>query len=339
MDFKVRLLTSAEVSGNGTTLDVIKKFGRTTYATDFCIYQGCTCSDSFEPDGVHCAWSTMSEIIGWNKFIYYKIDGVESNCSIKDYTYLGVRPVIKYSDVSYMCRDIGINPYCVREIVFGEYLQTKVDYYLNKEITEADSNNKLKPTGKCYSSSNRYMGSDKLIEYEYKGNKYVKMPVVFSKDTSIKPGDFMWVKVEPIVWLLDEQSDLLISKYALFSSVPMEVVDEYNLSFTNSSLDRFLNEYFAKEIMPINTYYTDLAQTRIERELNEIKTEMNELAKSDPNVGRYIELLSRNIALTHELKNIGVEEKEKVKEKQLIIDMSERMNMKIISPSTYLKQD
>ncbi len=340
MDFKVRLLTSPEVSGCGITLDVIKKYGRIAYATDFCIYQGCICSDSFQPDGVHCAWSTMSEIIGWNKFKYYKCDGVEDECQIDYYSHLGVRPVIKYSDVSYMCKDFGTNPYGVREVLFGEYPQMAVDYDLKEKISKIYSNNKLDPTGKCYSSSNKYMGSDKLIEYEYEGNKYVRMLVSpsLSKYTSLKSGNLVWIKVEPIVWLLDEKNDLLISKNALFSNVHMEVVDEYNLSFTNSSLDRFLNEYFAKEIMPINTYYTDLAQKRLKRELKEIKTEMNELVK-DEKVSRYIELLSRNIALTNELKNVDVKDKEKVKEKQLIIDMSERMNMKIINAPTYLKQD
>ena len=350
MSFRVGLLSSSDVSNLDTMSNVIKRYGRKVYATDFCNAQGCFRDEVVYHEGVLCEWGISDIDPNWDALKYYNVAGELCTTSSDYYSHLGVRPVIKFSDVSYMCKDSESSDYGIREILFGEYPQKALNRNGINELDDAFYAGLLNPTGKCYSISDKYFGSDRCIEYEYNGNKYVRMPVSsWFKGGQLSTGDFVrsgnniWFKVEPIVWLLDEEKDLLISKRALFSGVPMQALNSSTNEFNESSLNKYLNEYFALEIMPVMKYYKPDVIKEMYEELEEINNEMNELAK-DEKVKRFMKLLSRNITLTNELKNSDKDdylkaecEKNKEKGKQLIIDMSERANMEIINHPTYSK--
>ena len=95
-------------------------------------------------------------------------------------------------------------------IEFGEYPKTYVGEELNKELENAYYLQIIKPTSKTYTGR---IESDGTVithdEYEYKGEKYVRVLTKKSKDYTPEysdgtkapaSGTYLWVKVEPITW-------------------------------------------------------------------------------------------------------------------------------------------
>ena len=96
-------------------------------------------------------------------------------------------------------------------IEFGEYPKTYVGEKLNAELEKAymclDAGY-IKPTGKKYTG---HINNDNKViyhnEYEYRGQKYVRVKVksnadknFYSDGTKILDRKWAWIKVEPIVW-------------------------------------------------------------------------------------------------------------------------------------------
>ena len=101
-------------------------------------------------------------------------------------------------------------------IEFGEYPKTYVGDKLNKKLEREMLRGALKATGKeyiaNYDDGNFFYNS----EYEYLGEKYVRTINKYYNDNSIfldgskppKYGTLLWVKVEPITWIIKNWEDM-----------------------------------------------------------------------------------------------------------------------------------
>ena len=156
--------------------------------------------------------------------------------------------------------------------VAGEYPQTAVDMNLNNLLSHS---NEVKKTGKTYVfDCNDCMEVQKfkqykVNEYKYKDSKYIML----DKDkiqnilyTILKThtvtlhntmqfddyDDKIWIKVEPVVWLVDKKSNVAVTQKALFSNIQYEETSEHYSMKDNIQVNliRYLNEHFAKEIIP-----------------------------------------------------------------------------------------
>ena len=94
------------------------------------------------------------------------------------------------------------------EVEYGEYPQDIVDIDKQTSLDYDLLNARLTATGKEYiSHDNTYGTSKKLIELaDDNGNKYVNK-------------NNIWYKVKPVKWIVDERSNLAMSKYILTGGV------------------------------------------------------------------------------------------------------------------------
>lgn len=65
----------------------------------------------------------------------------------------------------------------------------------------------------------------------------------------VKIGKYVWIEVEPIKWLVDEENNIAITENLLFAGVPFKNTGDYDGDFENTDLYRYIDTYFSKEIM------------------------------------------------------------------------------------------
>jgi len=156
-------------------------------------------------------------------------------------------------------------------VEYGYYPQSAVSKSLQIELEEKYLSNSLKTTGATYTTNSQTthihkpMGFGPLIhnEYEYNGEKFVRViadlnktrdGVYMSPDIPLSNGetyidnDAVWVKVEPIVWLVDPKNKIMVTEKILVAGVPLHK-DDVRVDFDKSLLKSFLDNYFEKEIM------------------------------------------------------------------------------------------
>ncbi len=152
---------------------------------------------------------------------------------------------------------------------FGEYPQFATSVELQKELTKEFENNKLNRTGKTYTFDmcqyDDYGTRFKpftYYEYEYKGKKYICVRMnnkvnrlfdIFNKNMLLSNnhkysnGDFVWVEVTPLTWLLDKEKKLLISKNGLLYGIRFGM--QGCIDYKKSEIFMYLHKYLLPEIM------------------------------------------------------------------------------------------
>ena len=302
---KVRLPSKREVFGEKRS-DVFKKIGRECLVTDFATQ---LCLNN------HKRWwlSTNAIHYGGVLFVnssyfvdYDKLDYKESDRNIYS---IKIRPTMDYDDFQEFKTNMLTNAYGVIEVEYGEYPQDEVSYELRMKLENAYNNNsqELKPTGKKYTITLGYTDDNKekkppvqLTEYEYDGKKYVRYINGFGKTN--------WVEVSPIVWYVDEVRKILISKKILLGQI------------NRKDIPKFLNTYFADEILPIKSEKKETKTTdnndetanteMINNELSTIEKLINEIHKyleGNPNKDKIIaKLVEMMNEYNSKLDNIGV---------------------------------
>lgn len=188
-------------------------------------------------------------------------------------------------------------------ILLGEYPQSFVGQNLNDELEKAYKNQTIKPTGKKIAALNYIIDpfyDDGTVyynqEYEYKGEKYVRVSISMldSRDQYSGPvnwGKYLWVKVEPIRWVIENWQDLpreinpdgtgraktieLQTEDCIMGGIPL-CINNGEGGWENCFLRKFLNDYFFKEVFESNA---DLLTKKREKNITEIKIEkeMNEM--------------------------------------------------------------
>lgn len=181
----------------------------------------------------------------------------------------GARPVLSYSSI----RNISSNGVRGRdgilEVEYGEYPQKVASRRLQYELERAYNCNQssIRKTGKTYTTDSRkYDEYDKkfsaqiIEEYSFDdGKKYVRVKVNSQYDGSgfklsngeiYKDGDYVWVEVQPIKWLIDEKGDIALSERLLFAGVQFKHESNYKGDFRTTDIKKFMDRYFSKDIIP-----------------------------------------------------------------------------------------
>lgn len=178
----------------------------------------------------------------------------------------GFRPVTNLSSLSNDSTSFHRNENDILEFEFGEYPQFVVSHDESILLEKLYCENKLNITGKRYTTNakidsiNNYTDFSPLsnIEYEYNGKKYIRYKaiknegVMLSSGEHVKKDSYYWIKVQPLVWLVEKESNLAISKYILFSGMPLSTLRNFNGSFSNSSARMFFDKYFSIEFISNN---------------------------------------------------------------------------------------
>ena len=246
MDFF--LLRLDQIKGDNC-LSIFKKMGYSANYTDFAFLLG----------GKNGEWWTMTPdfygpiAIGRNNY---------SKCAASWDSRIGVRPAIKYSTIAQYCKNKTQNASGVTEVEFGEYPSTVVDDNDNDSLIASYYANRIPLTGKVYRIANPVVGYGQTYvktypEFDYKGEKIIEITSstietddLLTNGNNVRRGYPYFLKIEPIVWLVDEEADLVISKNIVFAGVKFNAMSGYYSfeEFDKSFMKRFLNEFFVEDI-------------------------------------------------------------------------------------------
>ena len=273
---QISLLTKEQILFGNKQLDIINICGDIAIATGFASLLGCQLSST----GIYIQhidelvmtgkWWTKSSSIYNNYAISVTAYGLFGDSELQGRK-AGIRPVIPYSLIKSEVFNKKITDYGVVEIEYGEYPQTIVEKQYSNLLEQKFNNRLLNKTGKIYTTDSVNWKNNKTgftpkehIEYELYGKKYIRFIAnencydfdeVLDGGREIKLGEVYWVKVEPIIWLVDEKSNITLSKKILVSGIQFDNSNQYDGVFENTFMYKYLNEIFAKDIIPSKQLY------------------------------------------------------------------------------------
>lgn len=271
---KFTFLTSEQVFDK--KLDIIKEYGAKCLLTDLSVLLGghqdidCDINNLYNTYGCRLGyWLTRSQI----KNVH--VCSVSSSgtkffgmTTMRGYT---ARPAFDFSELEessvseFYQLDDGIFSF-----EYGKFPQTalpiKLSNNLEKHYKNADGY--ITYTGNFYTfDSTRFpfgfieFKPRKFAEFKDKqNNRYIRFVVDYNclndelpsykiPSDTLKRGEVIWVKVEPINWLLDKDTGIALSKKGLFSGIRFDSEKTYNDDFENTEIYRYMNTCFSHEIV------------------------------------------------------------------------------------------
>jgi len=257
-------------------LNVIQIFGRKVGASDLAILQGATVNSNGVRDAsgnyTADAWTTSKRDIEPNRSVtgvnYY---GDEFGMSPSTLHGL-IRPVLQiepkdhFINLKNVTEEKFFNGRSVNKLLvleLGRYPQTVVSQEESKKLEKLLLGN-TRATGEHYTFNKHKIWKSEIPDFhpyncqrfECDGQEYIRIfaqpankSCILSDRRYAEYGEIYWVKVEPIRWLVEPESNLLISEKGLLSGIPFTTEKEYNGDFAKTLLCRYLNTYFIHEII------------------------------------------------------------------------------------------
>ncbi len=265
---------SEQIGGNNneSQLEVIKKYGIKAAITDLCILTGCgvfedtRAEDSSLTGRTGIFWtSSMADTYGIGvRAVFMNGDKYEF---IRHMREGAIRPVLQssviFSQISPNRRVRGYNG--TEEVEYGEYPQNAADSRM-QNILESEYNSGMHKTGSSYTfdsvkpndHDNTGFKPVTYEEYEYQGNKYIRIKANSMYDDNIRfklsngveygNGDYVWVKVSPVRWLIDDKTGILISKKGLVSGVRFLDKETVYEGFDRTEMKEYLDKYMLRDL-------------------------------------------------------------------------------------------
>lgn len=115
----------------------------------------------------------------------------------------------------------------------------------------------------------------KYFEKYYRKGKFYKIDRLYDSDTTklsngveYSNGDYVWVEVSPVDWILNKKNDLLISKKIIVAGVAKDYTDilrcdEEDAIIMGDYIERYLNnDLFNHQSGDINTYEKEITKVK-----------------------------------------------------------------------------
>lgn len=292
-DFELTLLSEGQIWGNNSEpqLEVISKYGTKAAITDLCVLTGSSLyKDTIDED---------KSLTGRTSWFWTRSDDDDNDVRVVNkygnggnifrYARNGaVRPALQSSVIFYQIYQSRVRGHGgTEEVEFGEYPQNAADSRM-QNILESEYNRGMNKTGRSYTFDSarykRYNDSDLEFspvtydEYEYQGKAYIRIKANFyfdgnkcmlSNGVEYRDGDYVWVEVAPVKWLIDDENKRLISKYGLVSGIRfLDRNHNYYGDFNKTEMHEYLNKYMIKDLFQnVNCIQKD-SDNNIEESLN-----------------------------------------------------------------------
>ena len=176
-----------------------------------------------------------------------------------------VKEVVKRLEAQLVIFDDSLTPSQLRNL--QDELETAYNYKESSIIK----------TGKNYTIDSRKWDEynepfKELILEEYlfsNGKRYVRVKtnscynyseITLSNGKRYKNGDYVWVEVSPIKWLIDEKNDIALSEKILFAGVQFNHEKNYKGDFDRTDIKWFMDTYFVKEIIKPSIFIEQLKE-------------------------------------------------------------------------------
>ena len=292
------LLSEGQIWGNSneSQLEVIRKYGTKAAITDLCVLTGsylCENTDyNIDEDRSltgRTSWFWTRSDDGNNDVrVVYK-DGLRF-IGYRFKRYGAVRPALQSSVIFSKISPNRVRGYNgTEEVEYGEYPQNAADSRM-QNILESEYNRGMNKTGRSYTfDSVKYDDYDTGFkpvtyeEYEYGGKKYIRIKAnsdfdgyrfKLSNGVEYIDGDYVWVEVSPVKWLIDDRTGLLISKKGLVSGIRfLDKRTNYKGDFDRTEMKDYLDRYMLRDLTQTVTF------TRVQNMTLEEKAQFEEEQK------------------------------------------------------------
>ena len=300
------LLSEGQIWGNDkeSQLEVIRKYGTKAAITDLCVLTGSyLCEDtdySIDED------SSLKGRTSWfwtrsddNDNDVRSVDERGSGIYICRYGRLGVvRPALQSSVIFSQISPNRVRGYNgTEEVEYGEYPQYAADSRM-QSILESEYNRGMNKTGRSYTfDSVKYDDYDTGFkpvtyeEYEYQGKRYIRIRAnsdfgknkfKLSNDIEYRNGDYVWVEVSPVKWLIDDKTKLLISKLGLVSGIRfLDRKHNYKGDFRKTEMKEYLDRYMIRDLTQTATFTHVKDMSSNETNRNPYKFDFEEVSEEE----------------------------------------------------------
>ena len=287
-------------------LDVLKKRGTKAVITDFSILLGAYVSnnDHVENDdslegrtGYYCTKS--NDGFGGEAYIVNE-NGNRSKINIARRNH-GARPALLFSSIDLIPTNGESGKRAedgILEIEYGYYPQKAVSKDMQERLERAYRSGSISKTRNSYTTdSRRYNDYDENFtpkqheEYEYNGKRYVRVEAnscfdkryvsvganscfdidefTLSNGEKYRNGDNVWVEVQPVKWLVDEKSHMMITEKLIFAGVQFYKKRNYHTRYYTRDFDKtdiktFMDKHLSKDLFQEinrNPYNLDFSET------------------------------------------------------------------------------
>ena len=271
MDYDLTLLNYGQIWGNSyeSQLEVIRKYGTKAAITDLCILTGSfLCENTIDEDSSlkgRTSWFWTRTDDGNNDVRVVNKYGSNRDSYFRYARNGAVRPALQSSVIFSQISTSRVRGYNgTEEVEFGEYPQNAADSRM-QNILESEYNRGMNKTGRSYTfDSAKYDDYDTGFkhvtyeEYKYQGKKYIRIKAnsdfygnkfKLSNGVEYGDGDYVWVEVAPVKWLIDDENKQLISKYGLASGIRfLDRNHNYYGDFNKTEMYEYLNKYMIKDL-------------------------------------------------------------------------------------------
>lgn len=294
-DIELTLLSKEDVWGE-KSLDVLKNYGPRTAITDLCVLTGSyLCEDTdynIDEDRSltgRTSWFWTRSDDGDNEVRAVHRDG-DRNIICRYLRNGAVRPALQSSVIFSKISPNRVRGYNgTEEVEYGEYPQNAADSRM-QNILESEYNRGMNKTGRSYTfDSVKYDDYDTGFkpvtyeEYEFQGKKYIRIKAnsyfsggkfKLSNGVEYRDGDYVWVEVSPVKWLIDDRTGILISKKGLVSGIRfLDKRTNYKGDFDRTEMKEYLDRYMLRDLTQIVTF------TRVQNMTPEEKAQFEEEQK------------------------------------------------------------
>ena len=274
-DRELTLLSEGEVWGvNGRRqLDVLRQYGIESAITDLVILTGgdncCLASDDDTLKGIRFwgyVYTRSSDVYGDVVCVgMYGGDRCTFSRYVRD---CAIRPALLSSSVFSQISPNRVRGYNgTEEVEYGEYPQYAPDSDMQRRLESEYQRGNLRTTGRDYTfDSTRYddylqgFQPVKYEEYEYNGKKYIRVKAnsncgssskrfTLSNGELYRNGNYVWVEVSPVKWLVDDRTQTLLSKVGLLAGIRFHTDrEEYNGDFLTTDMEEYLDKYMLRDL-------------------------------------------------------------------------------------------
>ena len=160
----------------------------------------------------------------------------------------------------------------ILEVEYGYYPQKAVAKNMQEKLEiEYRCGTILKTKNSYTTDSVGYENYDKSFqpqiyrEYEYNGKRYVRVKAnsffdgdnfILSNGEQYKDGDYVWVEVQPVKWLVDASAKVMITDKLIFSGIQFDEECQgtyYTENFDKTNIKKYIDKYFARDLLQTRT--------------------------------------------------------------------------------------
>ena len=247
-------------------LDILKKRGTKAAITDFSVLLGEHVENDIEERTTGDYWTKSDD--GANDACIVKDDG-SFYCDNVNKRSSGARPALLFSSIGSIPTNGESGKRArdgILEVEYGYYPQKAVSKDMQERLERAYRSESISKTRNIYTTDSVDHNKDDTSfqpqthqEYEYNGKRYVRVKAnsyydgydfTLSNGEQYRDGDNVWVEVQPVKWLVDEKSRMMITEKIIFAGVQFNKERNYHTrDFDRTDIKTFMNRYLSKDLV------------------------------------------------------------------------------------------